>query len=192
MDLATSVMFMFFWLKDLIGLRLSSRLQHSEAEWTLPAGLWMTTLNTVRSGLKQTHWRVTAQPVWEKGLSCWPTSRGFRRALQAQTPFTHRASGRDRCSARLFFHSTRARPGCQDAVMGRAVHHVITELPVYPRLGDRGDLLGRWLGSGEGCERAHHERTIITLASWTQIMLLTECPAKLRWLTGIGHLSWMG
>lgn len=70
----------------------------------------------------------------------------------------------------LFFftlhHNPRPWPGCQDTVMWRAMYHVITELPVYLRLGDRRDLRKRWLGSGERCERARHERTILNLTSW--------------------------
>lgn len=201
--LTSAIMFMFFLfffgLKDSIWLHLSFVAQCSRAvckaqklnERFLLGWEWPSeTSSQVR--FKIDSLACTSLTCLRKSLSCWPATRAFRWALQAQTPFPYGASGRDRCSAWVFFQSTRPWPGCQDAVMWRAVYHVITELAVYPRLGDRGDLLERWLGSAERCEQARHERTILTLASWTQIMLLTECPAKFRWLTGIGHWSWMG
>lgn len=73
----------------------------------------------------------------------------------------------------------------------RPLYHVNTELPVYLCLGDREDLLERWLGSAEVVNWLVMKGLFLHLASWTQIMLFTECPAKLRLVDWIGRWSWM-
>lgn len=92
-----------------------------------------------------------------KSLSRWPTTRGFRRLCWTQRSrsdapcLLEHPKGTDADFSTAPDPDLEVWPGSSE--MGRAMYHVITELPVYPRLGDRRDLRERWLGSGEVVNR---------------------------------------
>lgn len=104
-------------------------------------------------------------------LSCWPAA-GLRATAPSSLLAGASAGAVDLRRHTVLFpplpspHISIPWPGCQDTATPWTMHHAITELPVYLRLGDRWDLRERWLGSSEGHEWARHERTILNLASW--------------------------
>lgn len=171
MDFEISYYYSFtIWLSDFVAQwNLQQLFRWKKAELTLPAGVWM----IVWKPSRQVEFRTGSSPCniltcLRKSLSRWPTTGRVQAALrdsavQLRRPFPSRASeGTDAAHAFFLFlliflfHSTRPRPGglaweFRKALAGRAMYRVITELPVYPRVGDRGDLLGKVIRQWRGC-----------------------------------------
>lgn len=137
MDLTTSVMFLHFfpsvWLKDLIWLQLDSRLQHSEAD-RAPGCEWH------KPEYSQVRFKNRLIGVWRPNLS--------EKRLKL---LTHNKRLQDALYSQSLWKGTDAAPDPDlGTVMGQTGHHVRTELPVYPCLGDRGDLLEKVIRKWRG------------------------------------------
>lgn len=173
------------WVKNRLGFKgiqmitfelyyIMNSLKASEAEWTLPAGV---NAHTLRSGLRPIG--VCDNTTYQEKLKLLTDNKKVQAGLlRAQLPLPYGGSG----WGQLQRVTTTWMSGHCDGMSRVSCHNWITGLSLSRgQRGFAGKVIRQRRGLRTGLSWKDYSYPCFI---WTQIMLLTECPAKGRWLIG--------